>query len=129
MYEYHIVPKSDSDKHFQKALIGFKPIPSVNSKNELCTFCGCKHSNLPMDEIIAVGFGNALLTRNGNCIYSEIDAQSCGDYMSVAQAEEMAAADPDQDWRIHLLAPFSEQHYQRQGECHWVLYEKCEGFA
>ncbi|WP_435550445.1 hypothetical protein [Desulfobacterium sp. N47] len=49
--------------------------------------------------------------------------------MSVAQAENLAVADPNRDWRIHLISPFSERHYQRQGECHWVLYEKGEGFA
>lgn len=41
----------------------------------------------------------------------------------------MAKRDPDRDWRIHLVAPLSERHYQRQGEGRWILYEKGEGFA
>lgn len=42
---------------------------------------------------------------------------------------KMAAEDQDHDWRIHLVAPLSERHYQRQGEKMWVLYEKGQGFA
>ncbi|MBU3949552.1 MAG: hypothetical protein KJ882_05105 [Proteobacteria bacterium] len=108
---------------------GFKPLYGIEVKNEICPLCGFKHTILPLEETIAVGFGNALLTKNSECIYSEIDARCCNDYLTVAQAEELADADPNQDWRIHLIAPFSELHYQRQGKRHWVLYEKREGFA
>ena len=37
--------------------------------------------------------------------------------------------DEDNDWRIHLVAPLSERHYQRQDKNKWVLYEKGQGFA
>ena len=43
--------------------------------------------------------------------------------------EQGSIKEPDNDWRIHLIAPLSERHYQRQGNNHWVLYEKGQGFA
>lgn len=104
-----------------------KPIKGVPGG---CLHCGYQHEVLPMDAIIAVGFGYAAVTKNGEEIYSEpmheIDDTEC---WTVQQAEDLARQDPDADWRIHLVGPLSERHYQRQGENHWVLYEKGPGFA
>ena len=94
--------------------------------------CGYQHSILPLENIIAVGFGMATLTKDNEVIYDENevdDAKGFDSYMTVKQAEEIAAKDPKHDWRIHLVAPLSERHYQRQGENKWVLYEKGQGFA
>lgn len=129
MNSYNIIPNSDSVTSVFGPVSGFQTLSGVKSKNEVCLSCGCQHTILPIEEVIAVGFGNALLTKNDECVYSEMDANSCSDYMTVSQAEELAATDPKHDWRIHLFAPFSERHYQRQGERHWVLYEKGAGFA
>lgn len=93
-----------------------------------CLHCGYQHSVLPMESIIAVGFGDASLTKNDETVYRE-DPQHEDDIITVEDAEEIAAKDPDNDWRIHLVAPLSERHYQRQGDKHWVLYKKGKGFA
>ncbi|WP_435549645.1 hypothetical protein [Desulfobacterium sp. N47] len=129
MNKHNMISKYDSVTSLLSAVSGFEMLCGIEAKNEICPFCDGKHTTLPIEEIIAVGFGNALLTKNNECIYSEMEARSCSEYMTVAQAEELAATDPKHDWRIHLLAPFSERHYQRQGQRHWVLYEKGEGFA
>ena len=98
-----------------------------------CPCCGLIHSILPMDALIAVGFGYAAVTKNDREVYNENnipdDAPLPSSYWTVHNAENEALKDPDNDWRIHLVAPLSESHYQRQGEGHWVLYEKGEGFA
>jgi hypothetical protein len=99
-----------------------------------CLNCGYQHDILPMEAVIAVGFGSASLTKGDETVYDEQDVPQDTDFgdeafMSVAKAEALAAADPDHDWRIHLVAPLSERHYQRQGDKHWVLYEKGQGFA
>lgn len=98
-----------------------------------CLHCGYQHDVLPMDAIIAVGFGSATLTKGKELIYDESghgkEHEDAEGWMTAAKAEELAAADPDHDWRIGLVAPLSERHYQRQGDAHWVLYEKGEGFA
>ena len=94
-----------------------------------CAHCGYQHSVLPMESIIAVGFGDAALTKDGVDVFCERSNMTDEEIMTVAQAEEMAKADPDHDWRIHLIAPLSERHYQRQGDNQWVLYEKGQGFA
>lgn len=97
-----------------------------------CLNCGYKPEILPMDALIAVGFGIATLTKNGKVIFDENDLP--GDateesYWTCQMAENEALKDPDHDWRINLIGPLSECHYQRQGEGHWVLYEKGVGFA
>ncbi|MBU4009703.1 MAG: hypothetical protein KJ882_02960 [Proteobacteria bacterium] len=125
----HNISKYDPATSLLSAVSGFETLYGVEAKNEVCHFCGGQHTILPIEETIAVGFGNALLTKNNECIYSEMDANSCSDYMTVSQAEDLAVTDPKHDWRIHLIAPFCELHYQRQGERHWVLYAKGAGFA
>lgn len=92
-----------------------------------CFHCGYQHSILPMESLIAVGFGNAFVTKNNHPIYDE--PRDPEKYWTAQDAENEALKDPDNDYRIHLIAPLSERHYQRQGDGHWVLYEKGPGFA
>jgi len=98
-----------------------------------CLNCGFQHAVLPMDSIIAVGFGCAQVTKSGAVVYDENEVERLPEerrvYWQAKDAELLARNEPDKDWRIHLVAPLSERHYQRQGENHWVLYEKGEGFA
>lgn len=95
-----------------------------------CLHCGYQHSTLPLDALIAVGFGEARVTKDGETVFDELDVyddmEKC---WHCRDAEEAACADPDHDWRIHLVAPLSERHYQRQGVEHWVLFKKGIGFA
>jgi len=81
-----------------------------------------------MDSVIGVGFGKAWLSKGDEVVWEENHDDDCA-LMTVTEAEALAAADPDQDWRIHYYGPLSEAHYQRQGAGLWVLYAKGEGFA
>lgn len=105
-------------------------LPAIEGGHGGCFCCGYQYSTLPMAAVIAVGLGCANLTKDGEIVYDEMGVdEETGDYMTAEQAEALAATDPDHDWRIHLVAPLSERHYQRQGAARWVLYEKGEGFA
>ena len=108
---------------------GFELLKPIEGGLGGCMCCGYQHEILPMEAIIAVGFGHASLTKNGETVYDEQNAESEDDYLLVSEAEKTAAAEPLNDWRINLVAPLSERHYQRQGDKHWVLYEKGPGFA
>ena len=92
-----------------------------------CLHCGYQHDILPLNTIIAVGFGDATVTKDGVVVYSENYCEN--NYITAKEAEEMALKEPESDWRIHLIAPLSERHYQRQAVDTWVLYEKGIGFA
>lgn len=98
-----------------------------------CLNCGYQYGILPLEALIAVGFGYAAVTKNHKEVYNENDvpddAPLPDSFWTVQRAEDEALKDPDNDWRIHLVAPLSERHYQRQGNGHWVLYQKGEGFA
>ena len=94
-----------------------------------CLHCGYQYDIAPEEMLIAVGFGVATVTKNGKEIYNENSIKNESDLWTLKEAEEEALKDEDNDWRIHLVAPLSERHYQRQGENKWVLYEKGQGFA
>lgn len=108
----------------------FEKLPSIKG-SVACLTCGCgAHETLKMDRLLAVGFGQCVVTRNGKEIYSESKAKDDPDEMWYAnQAEEAAAKDPDEDWRIEFNAPLYDAEYQRQGAGHWVLISKGLGFA
>lgn len=95
------------------------------------------------DDIIGVGFGGALLRRDGevvvdgeryaNCA-AKIHDLSAGlvsppEFLTGADAERLAAADPDHVWEIHLDAPLWERKYRRQPGGRWLCVHKGRGFA
>ncbi|QDP43235.1 hypothetical protein Goe7_c02100 [Bacillus phage vB_BveM-Goe7] len=86
-----------------------------------------RECTLSMDAIISVGFGTAALQRNGETVYEESYAEE--GVGTVQYAENLAREDPDKDWRIHFIGPFSQEHYQRQGDKRWVLYVRGDGIA
>jgi len=87
-----------------------------------------KSTLLISDDIkIGVGFGTAMLTKNNEVVFSE-NGEDWNDLMSTKSAEDIAAKDPDQDWRITLNGPMHGEEYQRQGG-EWVLIGKNEGFV
>jgi len=83
---------------------------------------------LAPDALIAVGFGYAALTRDGQTVYEESDKQE-RDLMTVAQAERLAEREPERDWRIHLVAQLEDRHYRRKSKGVWVLYERGYGMS
>ena len=88
-------------------------------------------SQIHAESRISVGFGDAKLTKDGETIWEEDKTSdySYDDCMSVAEAEELAKADPDHDWRIVIYGALSGRTYQRHGEMQWMLIERNLGFA
>lgn len=82
-----------------------------------------------MGRTIAVGFGQAFVAKGDETLYYERSLMAEDDYWTVADAERLAVADPDHDWRIVLDGPIDGETYQRQGEGRWVLVESNDGFA
>lgn len=86
-------------------------------------------SPLSLDEVISVGFGTAMLLRNGKPVWAEDRDYEYSECLTVKQAETMAGFYPEDDWRIHLVGALSEFYYQRQGKERWVMYGRGRGFA
>jgi len=110
---------------------GWKKEPAIEGTYGGCLNCGPRPSLFPANGLIAVGFGYAALERDGEPIYTDQDWSDDDepDPMTGAQAEEMAAADPDHDWRVVLHGPLSGRTYQRHGPDTWVLIAQDMGFA
>ncbi len=104
--------------------------PAIQGRQQPCLHAGVAESLFPPDGVIAVGFGCATLTRGGSLVYEEPNCEDEGaEYMTGAQAEALAAADPAHDWRISLFGPMSGREYQRHDVGRWVLIHQDEGFA
>lgn len=93
-----------------------------------CLTCGPQPCTVPLDAVIAVGFGAAGVTRDGTEVWSESDAVD-GMMWDVQDAEDEALKDPDHDWRVFFHGPLSSSQYQRHSAGQWVLIEKGQGFA
>lgn len=105
-------------------------LPAIEGTFGGCLNCGPRPSQFPMDGIIAVGFGYAGLERDGKPVWSEPQKDyDDEDLLTGAQAEAIAANDPDHDWRIVLEGPLSGRTYQRHGPNNWALVEQNQGFA
>ena len=112
-----------------KQTTGWQRLPPIPGKMKGCLCCGRVADVFPPEAPICVGFGVASLTKNGATIWTEDpNAESEEDWMTGAQAEATAAADPDQDWRIVIYGPLSGRTYQRHDGV-WALVEQNQGFA
>ena len=108
----------------------WEKLPAIDGRQQPCLHAGMAESLFPPDAQIAVGFGSASLTRGNRLVYGEpSDPQSDDEYMTGAQAEALAAKDPDHDWRISLQGAMSGREYQRHGPNRWVLVHQDQGFA
>ena len=122
-----------------------------------CLTCSPVPANVPLcrlDRLLAVGFGDVTVTKDGVCLYSELEWMQTHDrldplgmsdaqleealathgedlipYPTLADFEAQAAADPDHDWRVRFWGMLHEEEYQRQGPEAWVLVRSAEGFA
>lgn len=105
-------------------------LPSIEGEYGGCLNCGRRPSYFPPESVIAVGFGYAALHCDGEPFYTEPNDPPDDDaYMTGAQAEKLAAADPDHDWQIVMHGPMSGRTYQRHGPNEWALVEQNMGFA
>lgn len=112
-----------------EATSAWTKLPPIEAHYGGCLNCGQRPPQFPLEGVIAVGFGYAALHKDGAPVWSEDEAASDNSMMTGADAEALAAQDPDHDWRIVLHGPLSGRAYQRHGPGQWMLVEKSEGFA
>lgn len=105
------------------------PFPGAVARH--CLNCPPKPNTFPMDAVISVGFGMADVTRDGETVLDGEAAYHADDPSDVtgADAEALAAADPDHDWRIRLHGPMGGQEYQRHAPGEWVYVKRVPGFV
>ena len=105
----------------------WKKLPPIK-KGELhigCLNCSTAAMEAPLEMEISVGYGLSDLTLDGITMWDENEVDGC----TVARAEEMAAKNPDHDWRIHRYGAMHGETYQRHGPGKWVCVESNRGFA
>ena len=91
-----------------------------------CLHCGTKPTELPLTKLLAVGFGEVVVTKDRFHVWSE--GSEGGDKL-LEEFEKLAQEDPDHDWRVSFDAPMYSATWQRQGHGKWMLVAKGDGFA
>lgn len=95
-----------------------------------CPCCSTTAKIAPLDMVVAVGFGSAFVTRDGDITYDGEQAWKKGEEpLTVRDIEAIAKADADHDWRIVKSGPLHGETFQRHGDDTWVCVESNEGFA
>lgn len=103
-------------------------LPPVKGGVAGCLNCGRAHDLFPLSGRVAVGFGDAHVSKDGVVIWREGN-QEWGELPTLRKFENMAAKDPNHDWRAVLNGPMHGETYQRQAPKEWVLVERNQGFA
>ncbi len=106
----------------------WKRLPPVQGGVAGCLNCGYAHTTLPLHYRIAVGFGDAHVSRDGVVIWREGN-ETWKKLPTLRTFENMAAKDPRHDWRAVLDGPLHGETYQRQAPKEWVLVARNQGFA
>ena len=108
--------------------MAWEKLPPYTGKiHQGCLCCPPVEPSAPMDMLIAVGFGAAVVSRDGECVFQEQNDDD--DFHFLREFEDMAKADPDHDWRVLLDAPLRMREYQRHGDGQWTLVKSGQGFA
>ena len=108
----------------------WKKLPTLNTSGyQGCLNCPSKPSRAHMRTKIAVGFGDAYISRDKAIVWRENMKTDWASVPRLSRFERMAKADPHHDWRLVLNAPLSFVEYQRQGPGLWVLVKTGQGFA
>lgn len=92
-----------------------------------CLNCPPVQEIAPLDTLVAVGFGCAMVTCGEKVVFME--RPDSDDFHYLSEFEEMAKLDPNHSWQLTLEAPLRGRTYQRQGEGRWVLIDSNQGFA
>lgn len=108
--------------------MNWQRLTPIDGRRNPCACCLPIPAEAQPHKIIAVGFGSANVTRDGEEVYSEPPDLEEDGMWDFAKAEEVAAADPDHDWRATLFGPLHGEVYQRQ-DGRWLLVESNQGFA
>lgn len=104
-----------------------EPLPG---RNNPCGCCPPIYPALSMHDRIAVGFGFAGVSRDGEMVWVEpFNSEEWDDMPTLMTFENMARKDPNHDWRAVMNGPLHGETYQRQGRNEWVLIKKTDGFA
>jgi len=84
----------------------------------------------PMEMPICVGFGDARVLRDGETVYDgEREWERGREPWTVQDAENLAAADPDHDWRILMHGALSGRTFRRNDVGKWIEVASNQGFA
>lgn len=84
--------------------------------------------NLAPDALLLPGLGCASVSKNGELVI-ELQGLAGEHTMIVGEAEQLALAEPEQEWRIHIVSLLDDRHYRREGAGLWRLYARGYGLS
>jgi hypothetical protein len=125
MFPAHTIEARRPQRNESSAAVAL--LPALEHAPRLgCLNCGSKSLRVKMNARLHAGFGVTALVRDGECVESHYDYETCPTFMHF---ENVARKDADHDWRVRVDGPLSDVTYQRHGLNEWVAVEKGMGFA
>jgi len=96
-----------------------------------CLNCSTAEYEASMDKIIANVFGTASLLCDGREVVAgeNYSRKHNDEFFTFANAEKLAAKDPNHDWQVVMYGPLHGETYQRHGKEKWVCVESNMGFV
>jgi hypothetical protein len=87
-----------------------------------------------LDMLIAVGFGSAVVTRNGKIV---VDGEAAtprklrdpNGFISLRSVEKMVRRDPRGTWRVEINGPLWSASWERKRPGKWECVDSGKGFA
>lgn len=104
-----------------------KLLPALGTQPNPCGCCPPLPGIRCLSSWIHPGFGSVHLWREDDRGWR--GCPTFGEDSTLQDAEDVAAGEPDHDWRLEINAALYDLTYQRQGEGRWVLVERGMGFA
>lgn len=101
-----------------------KEKPLEEAAHSGCLNCPSKPIEARLDMMLAVGFGSVEVRKDDTTVWAGDDPEK-----TLQEFEDLAAKEPDADWRVKFNAPLWDGVWQRQAPGKWYLIEKGRGFA
>ena len=109
--------------------MAFTKLPALRGGPAGCLNCGYNHGVLPLDTVLAAGFGSCNVSKDDEFVYNESPNVEWDKAPTLQVYEDLAALDPDHDWQVAFYLPLRETVHQRHAPGQWVLVREGEGFA
>jgi hypothetical protein len=90
--------------------------------------CRGDSAHLAPDALLLPGLGCASVSRNRETVI-ELQGLAGEHAMTVADAERLALAEPEEMWCIHMVSLLDDRRYRRVGAGLWRLYARGYGLS
>lgn len=107
-----------------------RPLKFANNEIHIGSFSATTACEIaPMSFAISTALGEAYITKDSEIVYKYCYKIEEDEVKTLQEFENIAALEPDCDWRFVHTTPLHGETFQRQGDRLWLCVESNMGFA